>query len=171
MRLLIVRHAKAFERDPVRWPDDSRRPLTEDGVEAFGRMARRLRRFVEAPARVLASSWDRAWQTAELLESEARWPSPEREALLEDAEETPAFSGLFERFRTERSADAIALVGHEPFLSRFASMLLCGRGDGAAIEVRKGAVLEFELDPEAPVGATLSMLVHPGAFRRRRNKV
>lgn len=171
MRLLLVRHAKAFDRDPVRWPDDSKRPLTEDGIDSFTRMARRLPRSVEPPELVLASSWSRAWSTAELLEQEAGWPAPEREPMLEEADESQAASRLFERFRSERAIDALALVGHEPFLSRFGSMLLCGRSDGVALGVRKGAVLEFEIDAEAPVGATLGLLVHPGTFRRKRNKV
>ncbi len=171
MRLLLVRHAKAFERDPARWPDDARRPLTEEGAEAFERMAQRLARFLEPPEVVLASAWDRAWATAEILASAADWPDPLRETLLEDADETHAVSGLFERFRSERSVDSMALVGHEPFLSRFASMLLSGRSDGVAIGVRKGALLEFEVDPEAPVGASLLLLVHPGAYRRKRSRV
>jgi len=171
MRLLIVRHAKAFERDAARWPDDSHRPLTSEGRKAFRRMARRLGRFMEPPDLVLASSWDRAWATAEELECEAGWPAPVREALLEDADESHAVPGLLERVRAERGAEAIAFVGHEPFLSRFASTLLCGRGDGVSIAMRKGAIMELEVDPEGPVGATLSLLVQPGAFRGARKKV
>lgn len=166
MRLLIVRHAKAFDRDPVRWPDDARRPLTNEGRKAFRRLARRLERSIEVPETVLASSWDRAWETATILEEEASWPAPVREELLEDAEETHATAQLFERLGSMRGKGGVALVGHEPFLSRFASRLLSGRSDGVAIELRKGAVLELEVDPDGPVGASLRGLVHPGVFRK-----
>lgn len=134
-------------------------------------MARRLGRFTDPPDLVLASSWARAWSTAEILEREASWPEPQRETLLEDADESRAVSGLFERFRAERRASSIALVGHEPFLSRFASMLLSGRSDGVAIALRKGALMEMEVDPDAPVGAVLGLLVAPGVFRRKGKKV
>lgn len=166
MRLLIVRHAKAFDRDPVRWPDDARRPLTDEGRKAFERLAARLERLVEPPDLVLSSSWDRAWQTAQILEQEGAWPSPEREPLLEDSEETHAAAELLERLGTSRGR-GVALVGHEPFLSRFASHLLSGRSDGIAIDLRKGAVMELEVDPQGPLGASMRLLVHPGAFRKR----
>ena len=167
MRLLIVRHAKAFDRDPNRWPDDARRPLTDEGRAAFRRLAARLEKSLPIPDQVLASAWDRAWQTAEILEDEAMWPAAEREPLLEDADETQAFAGLLDRLRPIRSNGTAALVGHEPFLSRFASRLMTGRADGAMIALRKGAVLELEMDSEGPVGAALRSLVHPGVFRKR----
>ena len=43
--LYLVRHASAFERDPDRWPDDSRRPLPggRGGVQAHSPRPRRAR--------------------------------------------------------------------------------------------------------------------------------
>jgi phosphohistidine phosphatase len=166
MRLLIVRHAKAFDRDPARWPDDSKRTLTDEGRKAFRRLARRLERWVDVPTFVLASSWNRAWETAEILAEEAGWPEPVRDELLEDADETHASAGLLERLGSMRTGGGAAIVGHEPFLSRFASRLLSGRSDGIAIDLRKGAVLELEVDPDGPLGASLQTLVHPGVYRR-----
>lgn len=167
MRLLIVRHAKAFDRDPVRWPDDSLRPLTDEGKKSFRRLAARLNRWTPIPDQVLASAWDRAWQTARILEDEALWPAAVREPLLEDADETHAVAGLLERLSSMRNIGVAAIVGHEPFLSRFASQLLTGRADGTAIELRKGAVLELEVDPDGPLGASLRTLVHPALFRKK----
>jgi len=167
MRLLIVRHAKAFDRDAARWPDDARRPLTDEGRRSFRRLAARLERWLEPPEAVLASSWDRAWETATILEEEAMWPAASREPLLEDADESIATAGLLERLGGNGSVGGLALVGHEPFLSRFTSRLLCGRADGIRIDLRKGAVIELDVDPEGPLGASLRSLVHPGVFRRR----
>ncbi|MBX3354465.1 MAG: histidine phosphatase family protein [Phycisphaeraceae bacterium] len=165
MRLLLVRHAKAFDRDPARWPDDSTRPLTDEGRRAFRRLAERLDRWVDPPRVVLASAWSRAWETAQILEERALWPARVREPMLEDAEETGATAELLERIR-RASVASMAMVGHEPFLSRFASRLLCGRADGVAIDFRKGAVIELEVDPEGPVGAVLRSLVHPALFKK-----
>jgi len=119
------------------------------------------------PDQVFASSWNRAWETARILEDDALWPAAVREPLLEDADETQAVAGLLERLGSMRSLRAAALIGHEPFLSRFASRLVTGRADGAAILMRKGAVLELEVDPEGPLGAAFCSLVHPGIFRKR----
>ena len=77
MDLYLVRHAIAFDFDTSQWPDDSQRPLTPEGQKRFSRAARawRARPSVDL---VLSSPWVRAWQTAELLESEAGWPRPVR---------------------------------------------------------------------------------------------
>lgn len=167
MRLFIVRHAKAFDRDPVRWPDDSKRPLTADGRKEFRRLARRIGRWLRPPERVLASSWDRAWETAKILEEEAMWPAAVREPLLEDVDESHAASGLLEHLGAADASGGSAIVGHEPFLSRFAGRLLCGRADGVVIDLRKGAVLELDVDPQGPLGATLCSLAHPKLFAKR----
>jgi hypothetical protein len=44
--LYLVRHARAFQKDPDRWPHDSRRPLTPEGEEEFRLAARGLARIV-----------------------------------------------------------------------------------------------------------------------------
>ena len=33
MLVLLIRHARAGDRDPAQWPDDSKRPLTDEGRE------------------------------------------------------------------------------------------------------------------------------------------
>ncbi len=87
MRLLLVRHAKAFERDAAAWPDDLRRPLTAEGRDAFIRLAKRLGELERSVDCVLASPAVRAWQTAQILHERAGWPAPQRCDLLlpEDA--------------------------------------------------------------------------------------
>jgi phosphohistidine phosphatase SixA len=44
--LYLVRHADADHADASRWPDDSKRPLTEDGMQKFRAAAKGLRRVV-----------------------------------------------------------------------------------------------------------------------------
>ena len=79
MELILIRHARAFERDAAAWPDDSRRPLTENGRDQFARFAKRLRRVAPEVDLVESSGFVRAWQTALLLEEHARWPKPSRD--------------------------------------------------------------------------------------------
>ena len=74
--LYLVRHAIAEPRDPARWPDDALRPLSPEGVELFRLAARGLQRIGVEVEAVLASSYARAWRTAEILSEEAGWPPP-----------------------------------------------------------------------------------------------
>ena len=67
MKIYLVRHAAAFERDPDRWPDDSERPLAPEGEEEFRLAARGLARVVPRVDAILSSPYRRAWRTAEIL--------------------------------------------------------------------------------------------------------
>ena len=137
LELLVVRHAIAESRDPVAWPDDSARPLTARGERRFRSAARGLRRIVPAVDAVLASPYERAWRTAELLHEEAGWPEPERCRELEAPRPPEDVLGPL----AKRSEASLALVGHEPHLSLLASLLLTGGPDSARIELRKGGVV------------------------------
>ena len=79
MRLIVIRHAKAKDRDPNAWPDDTMRPLTKGGRRDFARLAARLPSWLEPPSAVLSSGWVRAWDTAAILANETGWPEAVRE--------------------------------------------------------------------------------------------
>jgi phosphohistidine phosphatase len=162
LNLYLVRHAPAGHADPARLPDDALRPLTEDGIRRFRSAARGLRRIVPEVDLVLSSGFARAWQTAELLQDEAGWPEPEDCAALE-ANQPP--SAALDVLRG-RSAESIALVGHEPHLSRLAASLCTGDEDGLRLELKKGAVARLELTgPVEPGGALLRWVVAPRILR------
>ena len=114
--------AFAAHADPARWPDDAERPLTEEGIARFRSAARGLRRLVPAVESVLSSGYARAWQTGQLLHDVAGWREPEECPALEAGRPVPAALEVIQG-RTEHS---IALVGHEPHLSRLASLLCTG---------------------------------------------
>ncbi|MFO0828203.1 MAG: histidine phosphatase family protein [Phycisphaerales bacterium] len=170
MQLLLVRHAKAFERDAAAWPDDLRRPLTADGREEFERLARRLGAAMTNVAYVFASPATRAWQTARLLHEHARWPLPEKcDALLPDE---PAVVHRAERLFPKDPPGVVVWVGHEPNLSQTASWLLTADPARLSIDFKKGAAMLLELDMDAansPAGrARLHWLVTPRIARRRK---
>ena len=167
MELILIRHAKAFARDASVWPDDSRRPLTEDGRDQFARFAKRLRRVAPKVDLVESSGFVRAWQTALLLEEHARWPKAARLERLEMHADTespdPGIRRQAERAQEESlvrtlvalaAAPVVAWVGHEPMLSRLASLLLTGAADGLAIDFRKGAALALQIDVDTDAAAS-----------------
>jgi phosphohistidine phosphatase len=153
VELYLVRHAIAAKRDPARWPDDSQRPLTPDGVARFRPAARGLARIVPTVERVFSSPFPRAWQTAEILNEESGWPAPEpREDL---AATRPPDDGA--ALLDEIDAESVALVGHEPNLSLLASFLLTGDHGLARLELKKGgsAFLELPDGAEGNIGTAI----------------
>ena len=116
MDLYLVRHASAFERDPDRWPDDSRRPLTPEGEEEFRLIARGLARLVSRVDVVLSSPYVRAWRTAQILSEQNSWPAPEASAVLEP---TLPPEKAAQDLLSYADARSIAVVGHRPGLEAF----------------------------------------------------
>ena len=161
MLLYLVRHAIAFERDPQAWPDDRERPLTPEGRQRFRRAARGLRALGVQPDAVLSSRYVRAWQTAEILVAEARWPAPQALPVLE-SDHPPA--EVLSALRTAGGATSLALVGHEPQMHALAALLLAGAGpepeeDRVLVEFRKGGVACLRLDG-SPASGRGTLLWH-----------
>jgi phosphohistidine phosphatase len=147
MDLILVRHAIAGERDARRWPDDSERPLTKDGIAKFEQAAAGLRKIAGSVDLVLASPYRRAWQTAEILEHAAGWPAP-MECVELQPENSPAT--VIERCNRER-ADVIVLVGHEPLLGELAATLIDGEG-APAQPLKKGGAACFRTNGDIVAG-------------------
>ena len=168
MLVYLIRHAKAFERDPSAWPDDRRRPLTARGRRSFARLARRLSRTIPAVDLLESSRCTRAWQTANILHEHAGWPKPSRLEALEDMEAgDPA--ELRRKLSLLGDIGSVAWVGHEPLLGRLASTLLAGDPDALGLVFKKGAVMAIEFDPAVSrAGGRLLWLVTPGLAGRRK---
>ncbi len=149
MELYVVRHAIAEERDGVRWPDDSERPLTDRGRERFRFVAETLGRIVPEVDVLLSSRFVRAWQTAELLSEQANWVQPTACSALEfgSSEEVCDSLGQY------HGANAIAVVGHEPCLSELVGYFLTGNDGVLDMEFKKGGAVRLWLDHLPRAGA------------------
>lgn len=162
MRLIVIRHARAKQRDAASWPDDTQRPLAKGGRRDFARLAARLPSWIEPPDAVLSSAWVRAWDTASILCNETGWPDAVREPALETEGGRAAVDAILRAIGSRRDQRAVALVGHEPVLGQLVGHLL---GGAAAVEFRKGAVAVLEVDPLSERGV-LQALVPPEAVQR-----
>jgi phosphohistidine phosphatase len=161
--LYLVRHAIAFERDPMRWPDDGERPLTDNGEAKFQRGAAGLRTIAGTVDVVLSSPLVRAWQTALILRDAAGWPDPTRFDPLQPAMGAGAVVAALGDYA---DADALALVGHEPDLTALASYLLTGMGGEMRLEMKKGGAACLRCDGGvAPGAATLVWWATPKMLR------
>jgi phosphohistidine phosphatase len=165
MDLLIVRHAIAFERNARRWRDDRRRPLTPQGIQKFKKAAKGLKRLVVAPQQVLTSPYVRARQTADLLTDVAKWPRASNCAALGHGGSPDDVILELRKLASRR----VALVGHEPDLSRLISYCIAKADARVAIELKKGgaACLVFASKPRVG-GAQLQWLATPRSLRALR---
>jgi phosphohistidine phosphatase len=158
MRLLLIRHADAGDRDPALWPDDTQRPISEKGRRRHRRVARRLKRRQLIPSLLLSSPWIRAWQTAQLTAEYVGSPTPVAVPALAappDLERLEAATG-------HPGPEAlVVMVGHEPWLSQLASLLLTGEAGRVAIDLPKSGVLTLDCETLAPGRATLESLWRP----------
>jgi phosphohistidine phosphatase len=169
MELVVFRHAIAEDRDAFAetGQDDGERPLTRAGLRKLEKGARGLRRIVPSLDVVATSPLVRAIETGEVLASVyGVRPTARLPELAPDAEP----SQLLPWLRRQRGRARVAVVGHEPHLSRLVEVLLAGRAPPAGfIELGKAGacLLGFDAAP-APGGATLRWLLTPSQLRRLR---
>lgn len=117
MRLVLFRHGPAGDRDPVRWPDDSLRPLTDKGVARTRHVALAVVGLEKNLGHVFSSALERAEQTARLLAEAAELDAPgELEALEPGGSWRDVIAAIAERVEQGLldDTDTVALVGHEP---------------------------------------------------------
>jgi phosphohistidine phosphatase len=144
--LYLVRHGLAEERGDA-WPDDTKRPLTDEGISRMRKAARGLARLGVSVEIVLTSPLVRARQTAEILAG-ALDPRPSLvnvDSLAPDGTYASVVADLEKHARKTR----LALVGHEPMLGELAAKIL---GTRHPIEFKKGAVCRIDIDDLPPAG-------------------
>lgn len=159
MKLYILRHGDAAEHGDPRYKENER-PLTTKGIQRTKQLAHVLREMEITMDAILTSPLTRARETAEIVA---------RGMKLQDApsaSEHLAPSGnmeeLVHQLNTIRPVPKnILLVGHEPYLSGFIS-LLCTGGPGLPMVFKKGALCRLELQVlSCGKCATLDWLLQP----------
>jgi phosphohistidine phosphatase len=161
--LYLIRHAVAEERGDA-WPDDSRRPLSEDGIAKMKKNARGLVRIGVVFDVVLTSPLVRARQTAEIVAAaySTRPPIVVIESLSTEGSTQAVITDLEAQSRRGR----IALVGHEPNIGELAAKLAGAR---RAFEFKKGAVCRIDVESLPPAGpGTLKWFLTPRIMRELR---
>ncbi|MEW6765303.1 MAG: phosphohistidine phosphatase SixA [Pseudomonadota bacterium] len=164
MELILIRHAPAGDR--IEWslsgqPDDER-PLTDEGVKRMRRGAKGLRRVLETPDHLYTSPLMRARQTADIVCEVYSNLKPEIAPDLEpEADPEATLAWLSKRKKSQR----IALVGHEPHLSRLLALLVHGDSARESMPFRKGGVAVLDLEQPQPASATLIAMLPPRVLR------
>jgi phosphohistidine phosphatase len=144
--LYLVRHAIAEARGDA-WPDDRKRPLTEEGMSRFRKSARGLSRLGVSLDVILTSPLVRARQTADILGGvfEQRPHIVAVESLIPGE----SYQSLLTDLEKHSKRTQIALVGHEPGIGELAARLA---GSRHPFEFKKGAVCRIDVDSLPPGG-------------------
>jgi phosphohistidine phosphatase len=142
MKLYLLRHGDAVEPGDLR-VKETERPLTPKGIQRTKQLAHALRQMEISFDAILSSPLQRACETAEIV---ARRLKLEDRLKLSDC---LAPSGSMENLVLEINSllpmsKAVLLVGHEPHLSCFIS-LLCLGAPGLPLTLKKGALCRLEV--------------------------
>ena len=144
--LYLIRHAIAEERGE-KWPDDTKRPLSADGVARMRRAAKGLAKLGVKFDVVLTSPLVRTKQTADIVAGafDPRPPIVTADALAPGGSVQTVLADLEKQSRRKR----IALVGHEPGIGELAARLA---GSRHPFEFKKSAVCRIDVETLPPTG-------------------
>jgi phosphohistidine phosphatase len=163
IELYLVRHGLAEDRGEA-WPDDAKRPLTEEGMAKLRKAARALARLGVSFDVILASPLVRARQTAELIAAGFD-PKPHivtAESLAPGGSPAAVMADLEKHAKRER----VALVGHEPGIGELAARLI---GSRHPVPFKKGGICRIDVLSLPPSGpGELRWLVTPKILLRLR---
>ncbi len=182
MNLFLIRHGIAVDRGV--YATDEARPLTEAGRERTGAIAHRLQSLGLHFDLILSSPLVRAQQTAEILHATGLSPQLSlSDTLAPEGDLAAWLTWLTQWRRTEAQgtqahgtqANSLALVGHEPNLSDWATQLIWGqalagdrRGETASpLILKKAGIIGLSL-PEghsvSPLGVSQLLWLTPPRF-------
>ena len=146
-QIYLIRHGIAEERGEA-WPDDARRPLTDEGMARMRRVVRGLVRLGVTIEVLLTSPLVRARQTADIVATGLD-PRPHI-ATLDSLAPGANVASVFTDLEKHAKRASVGLVGHEPSIGELMSRLLASK---RAFAFKKGGVCRIDVDalpPAAP---------------------
>jgi len=160
MDIYIIRHAIAVDRGTPEYEDDSQRPLTEKGKKKMRQIASGLRALGVDFDLILSSPYVRAKETAEILADVFKTKADV--AFSENLVPMGDPDLLIAEMNEKYSANSVALVGHEPFLTALIGLLVSENAN-LDMTLKKGGVCRLSVDNlHHSRKATLEWLITPG---------
>jgi phosphohistidine phosphatase len=148
LELYLIRHGLAAERGEE-YPDDSKRPLTDEGITRLRKEAKALDALGVTIEHIIASPLTRTKQTADVFaETLKSKPSVSTSDSLAPA---GAPTAVIQELTRHMRRGTLALVGHEPNIGELAARLIGAR---IPLAFKKGAIcrLDFEVFPPKGLG-------------------
>jgi phosphohistidine phosphatase len=162
MELYIIRHGIAGDRDPIKYPNDEERPLTEPGRARTKKVAQRLKEKELRFDIILTSPLVRARQTAEILQKEGLCDRLEEFTALAPDGDIQNWVNWWLESKYNKENSCIALVGHQPDLGNWAEILIWGSSKEKLILKKAGIFGLLLPEGETPIGnSELFLLTSP----------
>jgi phosphohistidine phosphatase len=155
MIVYFLRHANAGQKrlNPVL---DEKRPLDKEGIEQCRYVGRLLNSMDAHVDLILSSPLKRATQSASMVGNEIEYEQKiEVTPVLRPNAAYESFRGLLHQIA---DLEAVMVVGHNPNMSQFLSLLVTGGLSERAIDMKKGSIARVEMGPKRSV---LNWLVTP----------
>lgn len=158
LELYMIRHGPAGKtmEDGI---NDDKRPLTKKGNEKMKDIAKALRDQKISFDMILTSPLLRSMETAEIVND---YCGATKEVTITDLLIPGASCNNLIKFLNKfKEAKRIAIIGHEPFLSSFASYCI-SKNMTSLMKLKKGGILKVEInDTIRPGRCILSALMEP----------
>ncbi len=161
LELYLIRHGMAADRGDE-YPDDSKRPLTSDGIARLKKEARALDLLGVTFEQMLSSPLVRARQTADVFAEimKSKPPVSTTDTLTPAGSPAAVIQDLSKYMRKA----SIALVGHEPNMGELAAHLI---GAKMPLPFKKGAIARIDFSVFPPKGkGQLVWFVTPRMLRK-----
>ena len=142
MIVYFLRHASAGHHvaNPTQ---DEKRPLDPQGIEQCTQMGRALNAMDAHVDAVISSPLKRATQTASLVANEIGFDGKlQQTPALRPSAQMEAFRELLDR---NAKLEAVMVVGHNPSLSQFLSLLISEGASESSVELKKCAVARVDV--------------------------
>jgi phosphohistidine phosphatase len=153
MVIYFLRHASAGQK---KLKNDEKRPLDKEGIEQCGYVGRMLTAMDVHVEMIASSPLKRAMQTASLVGNELGY---EEKIKVESALRPNAgYDSFRELMRKSSKLETLMVVGHNPNLSRFLSLLISDAMNDDSVDLKKGSVAKVTLEDGR---ATLEWLLTP----------
>jgi len=142
MIVYFLRHASAGHHlaNPAQ---DEKRPLDDQGIEQCTQVGRALAALDVHVDAVISSPLKRATQTASLVANEIGFDGKlQRTPALHPNARMEVFRELLDR---NAKLEAVLVVGHNPSLSQFLSLLISEGASESSVDLKKCAVARADL--------------------------
>jgi len=144
MNLYILRHGLATERSAHGYANDEERPLTPKGERKLGQAAEAMEALKLSFDLILTSPLVRARQTAEIVAEALQ--ARKKVEIAECLRPGGNSKELIDRINRLKPRPAqVLVVGHEPYLSQFISLLVAGDSP-MSVTMKKGGLCKLEVE-------------------------
>lgn len=167
MKLLIIRHAKAEERE--QWlkenKSDDDRPLIQEGIDEFATVAKAISQLLESIQEIFTSPLKRAKQTADILHKNFPTAELSNSDVLLQGTHWKDFHSFLQKLKWSKD-HVVAVVGHENHLSHIlANLISCTHEHSVKFKKGGAALVDLEI-MEGKVSGNLMWFFSPKAVAK-----